>query len=166
MTDTETVRNEETGDEETDDAKAALPPLRLLAEDHEDLLIISAALQDAILTPADIRWESAARRLTITLRRFCWECGGTRVQAALQFGDVMAVMSRDLPRAPEIPLELLTMDFVPGEAPGGRIIMMFAGGGDLRVDVECTNAVLADISERWRARRAPTHGPMTEEDPA
>ena len=149
-------------DKTAEDKGPPLPPLRLLAEDHEDLLIISAALQDAILTPGDILWESAARRLTITLRRFCWECGGTRVQAALQFGDVMAVKSRDMPRAPEIPLELLAMDFLPGEAPGGRVVMMFAGGGDLRVDVECMNAVLADISERWRAKRAPRH----EDDPA
>lgn len=160
--DSETLPDEDTGDRE----KAVLPPLRLLAEDHEDLLIISAALQDAILTPADIRWENTARRLTITLRRFCWECGGTRVEAALQFGDVITVKSRDLPRTPEIPLELLTMDFMPGEAPGGRVIMMFAGGGDLRVDVECMNAVLADISERWRARRAPAHAPLSHEDPA
>ena len=161
--DTETTAvDADLNEDKATDKGPPLPPLRLLAEDHEDLLIISAALQDAILTPGDILWESAARRLTITLRRFCWECGGTRVQAALQFGDVMAVKSRDMPRAPEIPLELLAMDFLPGEAPGGRVVMMFAGGGDLRVDVECMNAVLADISERWRAKRAPRH----EDDPA
>ena len=121
-TDTTAVDADLNEDKATDKGPP-LPPLRLLAEDHEDLLIISAALQ---------------------------------------FGDVMAVKSRDMPRAPEIPLELLAMDFMPGEAPGGRVVMMFAGGGDLRVDVECMNAVLADISERWRAKRAPRHV----EDPA
>jgi hypothetical protein len=34
---------------------------------------------------------------------------------------------------------------------------MFAGGGDLRIDVECLDAVLTDLSERWPARIAPTH---------
>ena len=138
-------------------ASGTSAPLRLLAEDGEDLAIISAALQDAILRPADIVWEKGARRLTIELSRFCWECGGTRVRAAMQFGDVQAVKSRGLPRLPDTPLELLAIHFLEGEPPGGKIILMFAGGGDLRVDVECLDAVVADLSERWQARMAPTH---------
>lgn len=134
------------------------PPLRLLAEDAIDLQIMSAALQDAILRPADVTWEPGARTVTITLSRFCWECGGTRVMAAMQFGDVLAVKSRRLPRGPETALELLAIDFEPGEAPGGRVILMFAGGGDLRIDVECLDAVVADLSERWPARVSPVHG--------
>ena len=136
---------------------APMEPLRLLAEDAVDLQIISAALQDAIMRPVDISWEKEARRLTIVLSRFCWECGGTRVMAAMQFGDVEAVKSRRLPRLPEAALELLALDFEPTEAPGGRVILMFAGGGDLRIDVECLDAVLTDLSDRWPARMAPTH---------
>ena len=136
---------------------APMTPLRLLAEDADDQQIISAALQDAIMRPVDIRWEKEARRLTVVLSRFCWECGGTRVMAAMQFGDVQAVKSRRLPRLPEAALELLALDFLPTEAPGGQVMMMFAGGGDLRIDVECLDAVLTDLSERWPARVAPTH---------
>lgn len=139
------------------DAPKAVEPLRLLAEDADDLQIMSAALQDAILRPVDIVWEKSARRVTIALSRFCWECGGTRVMAAMQFGDVQAVKSRRLPRGPENALELLAIDFEPVEAPGGRVILMFAGGGDLRIDVECLDAVVTDLSERWPARIAPTH---------
>jgi len=139
------------------EAASSPEPLRLLAHDADDLMIISAALQDAILRPVDIVWEKGPRRVTLALSRFCWECGGTRVMAAMQFGDVLGVKSRRLPRGPESALELLAMDFVPGEAPGGRVIMMFAGGGDLRIDVECLDAVVADLSERWPAQMAPTH---------
>jgi len=139
------------------EALTPMEPLRLLAEDAVDLQIISAALQDAIMRPVDIRWEKEARRLTIVLSRFCWDCGGTRVMAAMQFGDVEAVKSRRLPRLPESALELLALDFEPTEAPGGRVILMFAGGGDLRIDVECLDAVLTDLSDRWPARVAPTH---------
>jgi hypothetical protein len=135
----------------------AVEPLRLLAEDADDLQIVSAALQDAILRPVDIVWERAARRVTLALSRFCWECGGTRVMAAMQFGDVLAVKSRRLPRGPEHALELLAIDFEPGEAPGGRVILMFAGGGDLRFDVECLDAVVTDLSERWPVGTAPAH---------
>ena len=146
-----------TADADPAPAGPAVEPLRLLAEDADDLHIISAALQDAILRPVDIVWEPAARRVTLALSRFCWECGGTRVMSAMQFGDVLSVKSRRLPRGPEHALELLAMDFEPGEAPGGRVIMMFAGGGDLRIDVECLDAVLTDLSERWPAKVAPTH---------
>ncbi|MBL0967982.1 MAG: DUF2948 family protein [Brevundimonas sp.] len=146
-----------TGAMEETAVKLPVEPLRLLAEDADDLSIMSAALQDAILRPVDIVWEPGARRVTLTLSRFCWECGGTRVMAAMQFGDVSAVKSRHLPRGPENALELLAMHFEDGEAPGGRVIMMFAGGGDLRIDVECLDAVLTDLSERWPARIAPTH---------
>lgn len=139
------------------EGRTPIAPLRLLAEDADDLQIISAALQDAIMRPVDIRWEKEARRLTVVLSRFCWECGGTRVMAAMQFGDVQAVKSRRLPRLPEAALELLALDFLPEEAPGGQVMMMFAGGGDLRIDVECLDAVLTDLSERWPARIAPTH---------
>ena len=150
--------NTEAQEHEADLAPTTPPePLRLLAEDADDLHIISAALQDAILRPVDIVWEPSSRRVTLKLSRFCWECGGTRVMAAMQFGDVTAVKSRRLPRLPESALELLAMDFEPGEAPGGRVILMFAGGGDLRIDVECLDAVLTDLSERWPARLAPTH---------
>jgi hypothetical protein len=148
------------------EALAPMEPLRLLAEDAVDLQIISAALQDAIMRPVDIRWEKDARRLTIVLSRFCWECGGTRVMSAMQFGDVEAVKSRRLPRLPEAALELLALDFEPTEAPGGRVILMFAGGGDLRIDVECLDAVLTDLSDRWPARVAPTHLDETPSDEA
>lgn len=139
------------------EAKAPVEPLRLLAEDADDLQIISAALQDAILRPVDIVWEKSARTLTIAFSRFCWECGETRVMCAMQFGDVLAVKSRRLSRSPDASLELLALDFIPTDSPGGKVILMFAGGGDLRIDVECLDAVVTDISERWPARIAPTH---------
>ena len=139
-------------------------PLRLLAQDEDDLQIISAALQDAILRPRDVVWEKSARRVTVTLSRFCWECGGTRVLSALQFGDVLGVRSRQLPRGPDAVLELLALHFVPGEAPGGQVLLMFAGGGDLSVQVECLDAVVADLTPRWKAQAQPTH-PEVEAEP-
>ena len=139
------------------EARSPVEPLRLLAEDADDLQIISAALQDAILRPVDIVWAKQARTLTIAFSRFCWECGRTRVMCAMQFGDVLAVKSRRLPRNPDASLELLALDFMPTEAPSGRVILMFAGGGDLRIDVECLDAVVTDLSERWPARVAPAH---------
>jgi hypothetical protein len=59
--------------------------------------------------------------------------------------------------APEAVLELLAMTFTPGEAPGGTVTLRFAGGGDLRANVECVEAVLADLSQPWPTPRTPAH---------
>ena len=45
-------------------------PLRLLAQDADDLAVISAALQDAVTRIGDIQWEAAAGRLTLAFNRF------------------------------------------------------------------------------------------------
>lgn len=140
---------------------AAPEPLRLLAQDAEDLAVVSAALQDAVAKIGDITFEPKARRLTVAFNRFRWEGGGRareRVRAGLQLGGVLGVQSRKLRRdAKNAVVELLALTFEPGEAPGGAVVFTFAGGGDLRVQVECLEAVLADVSTPWPTPRAPTH---------
>ncbi len=133
--------------------------LRLLAEDAGDLAILSAALQDAVLKVGDIVLEANARRLTLTVNRFRWEAAPRqRVRAALQVGGVLGVGTRKIRRdAKEAILELLKVSFEPGEAPGGRIVFTFAGGGDLKAEVECVDAILADISDPWPTPRRPEH---------
>ena len=134
-------------------------PLQLLAEDQEDLAVISAALQDAVAKVGDIVFEAKARRLTIAFNRFRWEAGTRqRVRSALQLGGVLEVQGRKIRRdRRDAVLELLAMAFEPGEPPGGELTLSFAGGGDLRARVECVDAVLADISQPWPTPRAPAH---------
>ena len=134
-------------------------PLRLLAQDPEDLDIISAAMQDAVLKVGEIVYEKKSKRLTIAFNRYRWEAGGgARVRAGLQFAGVLQLQARKIRRgAPDAVLELLALTFTPGEAPGGVVTLSFAGGGDLRATVECVEAVLADVSEPWPTRRKPVH---------
>lgn len=134
-------------------------PLQLLAEDEADLAVMSAALQDAVAKVGDIVFESKARRLTIAFNRFRWEAGARqRVRSALQVGGVLALQTRKIRRErKDGVLELLAIGFEPTEAPGGVLTLSFAGGGDLRAEVECVDAVLADVSEPWPTPRAPAH---------
>jgi hypothetical protein len=137
-------------------------PLRLRAEDAEDLAVISAALQDAVAKVGDMEWDAKGRRFTLALNRFLWEAPGSllggRVRAGLQFGSVLAVKSRNLRRdAPEAVVELLAVNFEPGEPPGGQVRLAFAGGGDVLIDVECVDAALADISAPWPTHSTPAH---------
>jgi hypothetical protein len=137
-------------------------PLRLLAQDDEDLQIVSAALQDAIAHLGDIRYAPRERTLTIMFNRYRWEGAhgpcGERVVSALQLGDVLRVRQRGLGGEDRGALvSCLAMDFEPGEAPGGRVTLRFSHGGDLAAEVECIDAVLADVSEAWPAARCPDH---------
>jgi hypothetical protein len=136
-------------------------PLRLLAEDADDLAVISAALQDAVAKIGDIRWEKREGRLTIAFNRFRWEAAdgqGERVRSGLQFGCVREVKSRNLrPGASEAVVELLALTFEGADPPGGRVVLAFADGGDLAVEVECIDAALADLSTPWPAPRTPGH---------
>lgn len=138
---------------------AETAPLQLLAEDQADLAVMSAALQDAIAKVGDIVFESKARRLTIAFNRFRWEAGvRQRVRSALQVGGVLSLQTRKIRRErKDGVLELLAIAFEPTEAPGGVLTLSFAGGGDLRAEVECVDAVLADVSEPWPTPRAPAH---------
>ena len=135
-------------------------PLRLIAQDEEDLKVISAALQDAVARIGDITFEEKGRRLTIAFNRFRWEAGGRgeRVRTAIQLGGVLGVQARRLRReAKSAVVELLALSFEPGEAPGGAVVFAFAGGGDLRAEVECIDAALADLSDPWPTPRTPGH---------
>src|SRR3989344_6624930 len=106
-------------------------PLRLLAQDQDDLPVISAALQDAIAKVGDISYEAKARRLTIAFNRFRWEAGSRqRVRSALQVGGVLALQARKIRRdRRDAVVELLAIGFEPGEPPGGGPTPRFAGGG-------------------------------------
>lgn len=132
-------------------------PLRLIAQDEEDLAVISAALQDAVAKIGDISFEHG--KLTMVFNRFRWEEGSReRIRSGLQLGCVQAVKSRKLRRdAKSAVLELLALSFEPAEAPGGAVVFAFAGGGDLRAEVECIDAALADLSAPWPTPRKPEH---------
>ena len=141
-------------------------PLKLLAQDAEDLAVISAALQDAVAKIGDIRWDASARTLTLACNRFRWESGaqkggrkGERIRSALQLGDVTGVQARKLRRdAKGAVVELLSIGFEPGEeAPAGIVTLTFAGGGDMRVSVACLDVALADVSDPWATPRTPGH---------
>lgn len=135
--------------------------LKLLAQDAEDLGVISAALQDAVAKVGDIRFDPHAKAVTLTFNRFRWEgAKGERVRTGLQFGGVLTCQGRRLRReAAESVVELLAISFEPaGEGdPGGAVVLHFAGDGDLRLEVECVDAALADLSEPWPTPRTPGH---------
>ena len=127
-------------------------PLKLIALDADDLAVISAHVQDARIQACDIIWRQDEKRLVIGLSRLDWEetlAGETsprRLISALRFDRVLACKSRNIdPSASQALLELVGIEFCPGQAPGGCALLMFSHGGALRLDVECLECELTDL---------------------
>ena len=138
--------------------------LTLAAEDAEDLEIISARLQDAVALVKDLVWLPKSRRFAGIFNRFKWEetkaKGNLRVRARLYFDGVKSVQSVNIRRdAPDAVLSLLTISFTPNGAddPSGTVLLVFAGGAEIRLDVECIDAGLTDVSGDWAALARPDH---------
>jgi len=142
--------------------------LTLAAEDAEDLEIISARLQDAVAKVKDLVWLPKSRRFAGLFNRFQWETAESRrgkgsdlrVRSRLHFNDVLAVKSHKLRRdAPDAVVSLLAIRFTPNgaEVPDGTIELVFAGGGTMRIEVECIDAGLTDVSGAWAALGRPAH---------
>jgi len=128
------------------------PQLKLIALDPDDLAVISAQVQDARVQPSDIIWRQGEKRLVIGMNRLDWEqtlAGETeprRLIAALRFDRVLACKSRNIDLAePDTLLDLVGIEFHPGEEPGGSAVLLFSHGGALRLDVECLECELTDL---------------------
>ena len=140
--------------------------LRLIALDTEDLAILSAHVQDAVLKVGEMSWIPDEKRFVLAMNRFAWENAGKRGRrreyqrrrSALHFERVEAVKSTGLDRdARETVLELLAIRFEPRENPSGDVLLDFAGGATLRLSVECLEAQLADLGPAWSTPLLPRH---------
>jgi hypothetical protein len=128
------------------------PELKLMALDADDLAVISAHVQDARVQTADIIWRQDEKRLVVGMNRLDWEqtlhgeTSPRRLIAALRFDRVLACKSRNIDmETPETMLELVGIEFHPGDVPSGSAVLMFSDGGALRLDVECLECELTDL---------------------
>jgi hypothetical protein len=137
--------------------------LRLMACDAEDLAVLAAHLQDAILRVGDMVYQPREHRFILLLKRFDWlgSVSGPpqRALTGLHFENVRKVFLRGFRQdRPDDLLSLLNIEFIPGEAPSGEARLVFSGGCVLRLEVECLEARMADLGPHWRVRHAPGHG--------
>ena len=138
--------------------------LVLAAADADDLETISARLQDAVGQVKDLVYLPKSRRFAGLFNRFKWESAGarsgTRIRAGLHIEGVLSAKSCKMRTSnPDAVASLLAIRFHPsgGEDPGGVIELVFSGGGVLKLDVECIDVELADLSGEWAARGRPVH---------
>lgn len=142
--------------------------LKLIALDPEDLAVVSAHLQDAVLKVEDMAYLQRERRFAAVVNRFDWASalrpgrrGGRpqRRRTALRIERVTAarLLGIDLQAKARV-LVLLAIVFEAGAAaPAGTVTLQFAGGAAVRLEVECIEAQMHDLGAAWAARGRPDH---------
>ena len=137
--------------------------LKLRATDDEDLAVVSAILQDAVIPIEEMAYLPEENRFVLIANRFRWEDSERdpvagriyeRVHCALVIDEVSAVHTKGIDRGKgETILSLLAV----GRAEGA-IELTFAAGAAIRVEVERVLCHLEDVAEpyptQWRPRHA------------
>lgn len=140
--------------------------LKLRAEDEEDLRIISACLQDALIAVGDIKYLPSDHRFVLIANRFCWEampCESAaelsandcfeRVHTGLRFENVTGVRQRGFDHldAAEL-LELLAI-----QLEANAVILVFAGDAAIRIETSLPLCFIEDLDEPWPTKWRPSH---------
>jgi hypothetical protein len=140
--------------------------LRLRAEDADDLAVISACLQDALVPVRDLFYDLGEGLFLAVVNRFRWESGFApavgeighqRILCGLAFREVRNVSYRGFRRSEEDRiLSLLAIRAEPGE-DGLVILLEFSGGGTIRLDVALLSCHARDLGEPWPTPWRPSH---------
>lgn len=145
-------------------------PLRLIAHGADDIPVLSALLQDAVLPAAEMRLDARARRFAILLNRFRWEDRAAaeaskrayeRVRSLLVIEGVLAVRSQGIDRRDaNLIVSILSLGYVAGADGAGVLTLILAGDGAIALDVEALDIRLEDVTRPYVApsRRMPDHG--------
>ena len=134
--------------------------LKLSALDIEDLAVISAHMQDAVLRVGDMGYSPKRRQFALVANRFAWDKAQTpeRRRTGLHFDRVLSVktLNIDLAQKDEV-LSLLSVSFAETDAPAGEVLLSFSGGATVRLMVECLECQMADLGPAWSAVGVPHH---------
>jgi hypothetical protein len=140
--------------------------LRLSALDTEDLAIISAQMQDAVLVAGDMSYDPKRKQFVLLANRFAWDDPETpqRRRTGLHFDRVLSVRTLNMSHLEKDEvLSLLSVTFAELDAPSGEVLLSFSEGATIRLAVECLECQMADLGPAWAAVAVPSH-PLDEED--
>ncbi len=140
--------------------------LRLRAEDAEDLAVISACLQDALVAVRDLAYDRDARTFVLVANRFRWEGSAgapaagvpfERTLCGVAFEAIDGVTYRGFHRSEEDRiLALLAIRPIFGPS-GGIIDLEFAAGAAIRLTAAAIRCRVRDFGEPWPTVWQPGH---------
>ena len=134
--------------------------LQLAALDAEDLAVISAHMQDAVLLVGGMSFNQRRQQFALVANRFAWDETETRQRrrTGLHFDRVRAVKTLNIRGSEKAAvLSLLAITFSESDSPSGEVLLRFSGGGTVRLEVECIECQLKDLGSAWSTPNMPQH---------
>lgn len=138
-------------------------PIKLHAEDHEDLHLLSAHLQDAFIPVSGLTFHQNKQRFHLLANRFRWELEEEeheeaplyyRTHCNLSFGHIQSVKHKGFPQAH--PTHVLYLLAIRGHEDG-TISFHCSDGAAIRLTAEKIFCRMADVGEHWPTRNRPQH---------
>jgi hypothetical protein len=136
---------------------------KLRAEDPDDLAVISACLQDALVAVRDLAFAPEEQTFLMVANRFRWErasrsargeAGYQRTLCGITFGAVFGVAYHGFRRSEDTRI-LSLLAIRPGL--GDRILLEFSDGATIRLEVSRILCHAQDLGEPWPTPWQPTH---------
>jgi len=139
--------------------------LKLVANSDEDLRVISAHLQDAIVHASDIANLKKNRIFLMQLNRFMWEDvekgvfrKNKRIRTVLKFENVISAMSKGInQRKKSRFLDFLAMETNLLSDKTYEIKLIFSGDAIIKVKAEVIDVTLDDQGVPWESKTKPKH---------
>ena len=136
--------------------------LKLRAEDAEDLAVISACLQDALVAVRDLAYAPEERSFLFVANRFRWENGlgpapgevpYERVLCGITFSAVAAASYSGFRRSDDG--RILSLLAIRPE--DGAVHLEFSGGAAIRLEVARIICHAGDLGDPWPTPWRPRH---------
>ena len=139
--------------------------LKLIAKTEEDIKVVSAHLQDSILSVADIANLKKNKIFLMQLNRFMWEDvekgvfrKNKRIRSVLKIDNVIKVFSKNVNQTKKDKfLDFLTIETTQMPDKNYEMKLVFAGDSIIRVITEVVEVILDDQGEAWNTKNMPKH---------
>ena len=139
--------------------------LKLIAKTEEDIKVVSAHLQDSILSVADIASLKKNKIFLMQLNRFMWEDvekgvfrKNKRIRTVLKFENVLKVFSKNInQKKKDNFLDFLAIETIKMPDNNYEMKITFAGDSIIRIIAEVIEVTLDDQGEAWDTKNKPKH---------
>lgn len=137
-------------------------PLKLQIQTADDISVLSALLQDALINSRDIHIDLKAAEVVFIADRYCWEASAERAErvlAGLRIGGVKAVQHKNMTMADDETLFYNLLDIAYEEASPNKAYLIFTFSADcaMRLQIDRLMMALSDIAPPRPAIATPDH---------
>ena len=139
--------------------------LKLIAKTDEDLMVISAHLQDSIVKTSDIANLKKNRIFLMQLNRFMWEDvekgvfrKNKRIRTVLKFENVLTASSKNVnQKKNDRFLDFLAIESFKMPDKNYQMNLIFSGDIIIKLITEAIEVTLDDQGSPWESKNKPNH---------